>query len=322
MLQHLAVLFLLVAFATAARADIFQWEYINPADPSQGKQQSTTLAPDGAGVDAVPGANLFNRNLTMAYLIGADLTGCLRAIRQFDQCRSESGEPHQCKLRSGHSDGRDLRHANLSNASFQVGRGRVCGFNGSCFLRVRLRNTHQLRPDRVPMRRGSRFHRLATAATANLIRPDGHIDGLYLDARRAARCPRLRWESTRSSPIITVDQHLAMGPGGTLRMVFEADAWDSTISFAPGIPVTLGGTLELTFADDVNLASQVGRTFDLFDWTGVNPTGDVRRLQSVHLGSIEPLHHRRSHPHRRARTEWLVSVELRAGGDIRNSTPC
>src|SRR5262245_11289429 len=55
-------------------------------------------------------------------------------------------------------------------------------------------------------------------------------------------------------------------------MVFEADAWDSTISFAPGISVTLGGTLELTFADDVNLASQLGRTFDLFDWTGVSPT--------------------------------------------------
>ena len=29
--------------AAAARADIFQWEYVNPADPSQGKQQSTTL---------------------------------------------------------------------------------------------------------------------------------------------------------------------------------------------------------------------------------------------------------------------------------------
>ena len=72
---------------------------------------------------------------------------------------------------------------------------------------------------------------------------------------------------------ITVDEHFAMAPGGTLRMVFEADAWDSTISFAPGIPVTLGGTLEFIFADDVNLASQLGRTFDLFDWTGVNPTG-------------------------------------------------
>ena len=64
-----------------------------------------------------------------------------------------------------------------------------------------------------------------------------------------------------------------MAPGGTLRMVFEADAWDSTISFAPGIPVTLGGTLELTFAPDVSLASQIGRTIDLFDWTGVTPTG-------------------------------------------------
>ena len=63
------------AFTGATHADIFQWEYTNAADPSQGKQQSTTLAPDGAGVDAVPGANLQNRNLIMAYLIGADLTG-------------------------------------------------------------------------------------------------------------------------------------------------------------------------------------------------------------------------------------------------------
>ena len=40
-----------------------------------------------------------------------------------------------------------------------------------------------------------------------------------------------------------------------------------------GIDVSLGGTLELLFAPDVNVASQVGRTIDLFDWTGVAPTG-------------------------------------------------
>ena len=111
----------------------------------------------------------------------------------------------------------------------------------------------------------------------NVIGRDGHIDGLDLDGRRVLVVRDYdgdpRYEPARPPIPITVDQHLAMGPGGTLRMVFEADAWDSTISFAPGIPVTLGGTLELTFADDVNLASQVGRTFDLFDWTGVNPTG-------------------------------------------------
>ena len=66
---------------------------------------------------------------------------------------------------------------------------------------------------------------------------------------------------------------MAMDATGTLRLVFDADPWDSTISFAPGIPVTRGGTLELTFATDVNLASQLGRTIDLFDWTGVTPTG-------------------------------------------------
>ena len=69
-----AALLSVVALPVSHAADIFQWEYINPADPSQGKQQSTTLAPDGAGVDAVPGADLASRNLTMAYLIGADLT--------------------------------------------------------------------------------------------------------------------------------------------------------------------------------------------------------------------------------------------------------
>jgi hypothetical protein len=80
-----------------------------------------------------------------------------------------------------------------------------------------------------------------------------------------------------------------MGPGGALRMVFETDAWDSTISFAPSIPVALDGTLELTFAADVNLASQVGRSFDLFDWTGVTPTG-VFAITSPHTWDLSRLY--------------------------------
>jgi len=64
-----------------------------------------------------------------------------------------------------------------------------------------------------------------------------------------------------------------MFDGGVLRFAFESDPWDSLISFEPGIPVELGGTLELTFTDDVDLTSQVGRTHHIFDWTGVTPTG-------------------------------------------------
>jgi hypothetical protein len=113
------------------------------------------------------------------------------------------------------------------------------------------------------------------AIISNLIREDGRIDGLDLDADGMLIIRDYDGDSRRLLPPvpITIDQHMAMAPGGTLRMVFETDAWDSTISFAPGIPVTLGGTLALTFAADVNPASQIGRTFDLFDWTGVTPTG-------------------------------------------------
>jgi hypothetical protein len=116
---------------------------------------------------------------------------------------------------------------------------------------------------------------LSDATTTNLIWTDGHVDGLHLDA--GGLLVVRDYDGHPYDPAlripITIDQLLVIGPGATMRMVFEADAWDSTISFEPGIPVTLGGTLELTFADDVNLASQVGRTFDLFDWTGFNPIG-------------------------------------------------
>jgi hypothetical protein len=37
--------------------------------------------------------------------------------------------------------------------------------------------------------------------------------------------------------------------------------------------VALGGTIALAFAPGVNVAAQSGRTIDLFDWTGVTPTG-------------------------------------------------
>jgi uncharacterized protein YjbI with pentapeptide repeats len=577
-----AIVFLLVAFATAARADIFRWEYINSADPSQGKRQSTTLAPHGAGVDAVPGAPLYSRNLEMAYLIGADLTNanasfanltdadlnqanltnadfvvvtltgadftnasvqgasfdvywncgtsCLRVGTGISLDQLYSTASYQLRdlrgiglgdhnLAGANFTGQNLtnadfsyatltganfRQADLTNASFQntgltgadftgaqvreanfsgitlaqlystasyqtrdltgIGlSGDLSGGNfssqnltnagvtgiltGANFREANLTNANfgsvtltdanfsqanltnanfgsvtltgadftgaEVRGANFSLRfdyntnmyvggltlaqlystasyqahdlsaiglannnliggnfadqkltnadlsdttltgadftgaeirganfryatgftaaqlystasykahdltgidlggsnlaganfvgqnlanaafyygtltgadftaadaRGALFHSsnpITGATTTNLILPDGHINGLNLNSDRLLEVRDYNGNAIYGvGPIsITIDQRLAMGPGGTLRMVFEADAWDSTISFAPGIPVTLGGTLELTFAADVNLASQVGRTFDLFDWTGVNPTG-------------------------------------------------
>jgi uncharacterized protein YjbI with pentapeptide repeats len=392
----IATILPLVGFAASAQADIFQWEYINPVDPSQGKRQSTTLAPDGAGVDAVPGADLSFRNLTMAYLIGADLTGATLTDADFANAEirgaalrrvitstgprgtgvtlaqlysTASYQDHdltginlsQTNVAGGNFAGQNLTNANfdmawLVDADFSgaevrganfgvVHRGQGGVWLGSGITRPQLYSTasyqakdlHGVHLDNNVLDgadfaghnltsadftgtwlndadftgaeiRGASFARgdfgtgisgsqlYSTASyqakdlrgvrglsglslpgplTTNLILPSGRISGLHLEGDGLVIRDYdgdARYSSTQPLPI-TIDQHFTMAHGGTLRMVFEADAWDSTISFAPGIPVTLGGTLELTFAADVNPATQVGRTFDLFNWESVSPTG-------------------------------------------------
>ena len=109
MSASLATLLAFFAPTPLARADIFQWEYINPADPSLGKQPSTTLAPDGAGVHAVPGANLSNRNLTMAYLIGANLY----SYTLYDEYGYEIRLRRSTDLTGANLSQADLTNANL-----------------------------------------------------------------------------------------------------------------------------------------------------------------------------------------------------------------
>jgi uncharacterized protein YjbI with pentapeptide repeats len=491
LLQIVTAMFQLVAFAATAHGDIFQWEYINPADPGQGKRQSTTLAPGGTGVDAIPGAGLIRRNLTMAYLIGADLTGANAHHANLTDADLSQGNLRNANLTAatltdadftgaeirgasfnhdfanfggigisleqlystasyqlhdlsgtrfwqnqffeGNFAGQNLTNADffrawLTDADFTDAEVRGANFNSTEIMPAQLYSTasYQARDlsgiglgsnnltganfvaqnltnasfwgatlsdadftgaevrgasfnitvyDRNYLRRegtgltlsqlysttsyqskdlsgislrwnhlvggnfegqnlneanfgqanltGASFHQanltnanfanytcgwdgcpqISPGAdfteadvrgaflllsmndnTTNSILPDGHIRGLDLATGGLLIVRDYDGDPYRVNPRgviieplppipVKIDQNFSIAPGGTLRIVFESDAWDSTISFAPGIPVTLGGTLELVFAEDVNLASQVGRTFDLFDWTGVNPAG-------------------------------------------------
>lgn len=62
----------IVLSASLAGADIYEWEYIDPSDPSQGRQESSVLL---TTKDAVPNANLRDTNLRKAYFAGVDLSG-------------------------------------------------------------------------------------------------------------------------------------------------------------------------------------------------------------------------------------------------------
>ena len=47
----------------------------------------------------------------------------------------------------------------------------------------------------------------------------------------------------------------------------------STLSFESGVPVSLGGTLELLLDAKSQPRMLAGTTFQLFDWSGVSPGG-------------------------------------------------
>jgi hypothetical protein len=138
--------------------------------------------------------------------------------------------------------------------------------------------------------RGSASVDLAGATTTNLIRPDGHIAGLAIGSGQLMVIGNYDdvWNHQRAIPVV-VEDFFGAAADGALELEFDADAWGSTISFETGIPVLLGGRLELSFAEGVHLASQVGRTLKLFDWSGVSPVGEFT-VVSPHAWDLSKLY--------------------------------
>jgi hypothetical protein len=108
-----------------------------------------------------------------------------------------------------------------------------------------------------------------------MINPNGQIAGVdLLSGQHLAIRDYDGNPATGQGPIsIRVNNHFTINGTGSLDLQFEPDDWGSTISFTSGIPVSLGGTLNLRFGDGIDIGSQTGRTFHVFDWIGVAPAG-------------------------------------------------
>ena len=63
--------------------------------------------------------------------------------------------------------------------------------------------------------------------------------------------------------LIHLNSHFAAGSAQRLSCEFQADAWNSTISFDAGIPVALGGTLNLLHPGSGHEAESVERIVSL-----------------------------------------------------------
>ncbi|MFO0901154.1 MAG: pentapeptide repeat-containing protein [Pirellulales bacterium] len=239
----------------------------------EGDQLPTLTDANFSGAN-LTGASFGGATLTNANFNGAVVTGTIfddTTSRGFTQQQLSSTQSYQDKNLTGIGlsrndftgwdfSGQNLSNANLDSATLTNANMSFADMRGARFL-----------PDTS-----------GVASLRDSILPEGVVNALDLNAgeRLVVRdddgvsAPLPQWWLTPRSPIpVTVQDDLTMAVGGTLELRFDSDPWNSLISFAPGIPVRLGGTLDLSFAKDTDAAAQVGHSLHVFDWTGVSPTG-------------------------------------------------
>ncbi len=234
-------------------------------------------------------ANLTNASfrttsLTNADFTGATVTGAFLAGATSDGFTASqlySTQSYQAKNLSGIVLGRDLsgwdfREQNLSGAAFSGATLTNAILTGADLTNASMRNATLTGANLEGAdTRGASDLYAKEAVSRNTILSNGQIMGLSLELGDRLEVRNYTGDPSRSrGPIpVSVQDHMTISPGGVLELRFEADPWDSLISFESGIPVELGGTLELVFTPEVNLAAQVGRTLRVFDWQGVDPSG-------------------------------------------------
>jgi len=104
--------------ASATHADIYEWEYIDPSNPSLGSQQSKVLAPEGEGLVPRPGMIAEGKNLTMAYLVGANITRSTLTQAELTDADFSSAVLAKSYAWQAIFTNADLSNADLTNAYF------------------------------------------------------------------------------------------------------------------------------------------------------------------------------------------------------------
>lgn len=125
--------------------------------------------------------------------------------------------------------------------------------------------------------------------TRNAILSSGHIDPLDLKINEALEIHDYVNNTSPWLAQITVQTAFAMEAGSRLKLLFGDEPWGSTIQFESGIPIQVGGTLELTLDAGVNLEGLRGKSMKLFDWTGVQRNGQFA-IESTYLWDLSNLY--------------------------------
>ncbi len=221
--------------------------------------------------------NLTNASFSNSTLTGAIFTGALirganfSGTTGFTQPQLKSTASYQAKDLAGIG----LSGVNLNNWDFR-GQNLTNAYFGDSSWNMDLSEA-DIRGATI-----SSYYAIQT----NTILQDGKIQGLNLSGGRTLIVRdydgsppfdgHTLYIPTHGPIPITVQNGMTMGDG-TLQMVFGDNGWDSTISFQPGIPISLSGTLNLTFAQGADIKSQLGRPLALFNWGSSVASGRVQQ---------------------------------------------
>jgi uncharacterized protein YjbI with pentapeptide repeats len=176
-----------------------------------------------------------------------------------------------------------ITNANFSDADLGSARFALSVLTNSNFSGTNLFNarfTHSILTNDnftdADLRGASGWSPDASTVTRNTIRPDGSIQGLALLAGEKL--------VIRDNPIsVSVDTSASFDPASTLQLLLDEN-WTSSIAFGLGLTPSLGGALDLEFANGVDPSPLVGDTFQLFNWNGTLPAGDRFSMVTTKAG--------------------------------------
>ena len=226
-------------------------------------------------------ANLGGCTLTNANLTGANLTNVFLQSATLSSATLTNANLTNANIYAATLSYATLTNATLTNANLSYGTLNNANLTGANLANANLSydtlsNANVTGADL----RGAAVILDPTAITTNAILPNGTVQGLNLNATNPTLVIRNYSgnQNTNFNIPIHIQQGMTMTQGSSLVLAFDGNAWGSTISFDPGIPVTLGGNLELDLAAGVNPASLVGDSYQVFDWTGVSPSGQFASI--------------------------------------------
>ncbi len=259
-------------FGRTTRRGFTNEQFYSTASYQSGELEGIALRENNLSGWIFAGKNLANADFDQAALTGADFTAAIITGASFDRAHLtaeqlystasyQSGDLAGVGLTYHYLGGWRLTGKNLMDTDFKYATFSAADFSFSDLRGASLN--------------GPQF--TAAATTESTILADGQIEGLALEAGERLVVRDYNgspWRHPEGAIPITVESGMSLDPAAALRMVFEDDSWGSTISFEPGIGVSLGGSLELLFAEGTNPADLIGTTFDLFDWDGAVRSGE------------------------------------------------